>query len=741
MMTRQKVKSKMAMVLLLTILGSAQSFAWGMWKQEKNVTYAETVLAQSESYTGETYVNENINAHNYTYGFHPEGIGSYLEPLDTGYMRVQKCRESDVLLEYYDENYNYLSGKILPGELPIFGGFYSGTDAYYLVWGQLNEEEYDSTEVLRVVKYDKNWNRIQACSIYGANTYEPMNFAPLRMTECNGYLFLRTAHKMYQSGDDLRHQANMTIQIRESDMEMTDIADDVSSRYFGYVSHCFNTFILTDDTNHILTLDQGDGEPRGSMIGRYTKEPGEFVLADTTKDYKGLVTMEYAGEFGRNTTGATLGGFEYSDTSILVVGTSIEQNEKYAYNHTQNLYLSVTDRKELEEASGVKESATTTVRWLTDFKEDGKDFHHCATVPRLAKWNNNLFLLIWSETEYDEPTGKLYYEFIDGTGKQIGDVYKKQGEISDCQPVRKGDKMVWYITDNEDLWFYSIDKEGNFSKEKVAYPQTVDVYPKAIAECEIAATRIGNIPRDEVDTSYGFFYEGKQLVEGQDYEVVGGGGGYSSEGMIIKTRKEIQACSWNYYGRHEFELRPIGTKMCPITLTTKSKGIKVAWEKETGGLGYVIYRSENGGKKKKVAQINRSETNSWLDTKVKKGTCYSYYVKAYTKNGDKILYNNYNDVNTMMHGKKNVFKAPVIKNYKYEKGMTILTVSKNKNADGYEFQFCTSYNYDKKIIKKTQKNNIIKIKLPNDGVNARARVFKIVNGKKVYGPWNRLGFF
>ncbi len=45
-------------------------------------------------------------------------------------------------------------------ELDIWGGFYNGDDAYYVVEGVNNESENDEAEVIRIIKYDKTWKRI-----------------------------------------------------------------------------------------------------------------------------------------------------------------------------------------------------------------------------------------------------------------------------------------------------------------------------------------------------------------------------------------------------------------------------------------------------------------------------------------------------------------------------------------------------------------------------------------------------
>ncbi len=96
-------------------------------------------------------------------------------------------------------------------ELPIFGGFYAGNDGYYVVSGQKKPLENDSVEVMRVVKYNKNLERIGMANIYGANTVAPFSASGLRMDEKDGRLYIHTAHTMYLTPDGLNHQANIDI--------------------------------------------------------------------------------------------------------------------------------------------------------------------------------------------------------------------------------------------------------------------------------------------------------------------------------------------------------------------------------------------------------------------------------------------------------------------------------------------------------------------------------------------------
>ena len=57
---------------------------------------------------------------------------SDLVSLDDGYMRVF-YRENVVYIEYYDNDFNIKSKKSIPMELELWGGFYHGSDGYYLV--------------------------------------------------------------------------------------------------------------------------------------------------------------------------------------------------------------------------------------------------------------------------------------------------------------------------------------------------------------------------------------------------------------------------------------------------------------------------------------------------------------------------------------------------------------------------------------------------------------------------------
>ena len=74
---------------------------------------------------------------------------------------------SEIRVEDFDAKGNSIGVKEIPVELAYCAAFYEGEEAYYLAFGQSNMEENDGKEVYRIVKYDKNWNRLASASVKG----------------------------------------------------------------------------------------------------------------------------------------------------------------------------------------------------------------------------------------------------------------------------------------------------------------------------------------------------------------------------------------------------------------------------------------------------------------------------------------------------------------------------------------------------------------------------------------------
>ena len=428
---------------------------------------------------------------------------SDLVSLDDGYMRVF-YRENVVYIEYYDNDFNIRSKKNIPMEFDLWGGFYNGSDGYYLVEGQNNREEDDTKEVIRVIRYDRNWNKTGTAHITGIAGDE---FGQVRypfdgcveMTELNGILYIATGHEGYVDASlGQGHQGLLVIAVDQQTMTGEIIDNDLW--------HSFAQYVKVRD-NQLYLLEQSEGS-RCTMLSRY----------DTAaKQWKRISVYQYGG----NRTSswavacyASVDALEVSDTSVLGLGTSIDQT-KYdtaRENHLpMNIYLTVTPLDDFTEEA-------TKVISLTNYTESGKAFMGV----KITKVNDNRFMVSWEEyngetegsgTEEDTLAGStLHYVFIDGKGNRISQEYTTGAPISGCQPIVKGEKVVYYASNKNMVDFYSIDSNTGNTTKKMYH---------------VAGEGVGWKLQNGVLTVYG---NGALFLDPEDryrFPVASSGGGYS----------------------------------------------------------------------------------------------------------------------------------------------------------------------------------------------------------------------
>lgn len=395
-------------------------------------TFAEPVVDACDNLSG-----SNIESQDYNNWSCP--IMSYFVKAEDGYMRVQAGRYvDDIAVEYYNEDLIRVDKLTVPEELPEFGGFYETENNYFIVSGQLNEDECDDVEVFRVTKYDKKWNRIGSCGLYGANTTEPFGGASCRMDYSEGWLVVRTGHIMYTSSDDLRHQANVTFLVDTVNMEITDASTDVSWNGTGYASHSFNQFVKLED-NKIVAVDHGDAYPRAAALFNYPTDitTGTFATDDCQMTY----LFEFEGYGGDNRTGASIGGFEMTDDKYILAGNSIIQDENYQSRNTKNIFVVSSDKKTKE----------TSVTWLTSYPEGDESIYESTSTPHMVRVSETEFMVLW--TRY----GMVNYCIVDETGKLISEIFSHEGALSDCVPLVDEDEIIWYTWDDKEMVFYTID--------------------------------------------------------------------------------------------------------------------------------------------------------------------------------------------------------------------------------------------------------------------------------------------
>lgn len=146
--------------------------------------------------------------------------------------------------------------------------------------------------------------------------------------------------------------------------------------------------------------------------------------------------MAFEGKSGDNYTGATVGGFEISDTTYLTAG-SVDIDSTAKCSAGQDIFIGVVS----------KSTDAVKVNKITNYTAG----QGTTDTPQFVKIGTNSYMLLWHRGS------SVYYTKIDGNGNQVGAIYSLAGDLSDCVPVLAGDKLVWYTWKNETLQFYQIN--------------------------------------------------------------------------------------------------------------------------------------------------------------------------------------------------------------------------------------------------------------------------------------------
>lgn len=440
------------------------------------LSLALTVLAIPAYAANTPAISNNVawwGNHDYTWGFYAMPVRSHLVAENNGYTRVEHVlkgatEDRGITIDRYDQNLKFLSHSELKLELPLYGGIYFGTNYNFLVCGQENKEENNDKEVIRVIRYSKDWQRQAAASLYGANTTVPFRAGSLDMVESGNMLYIRTCHEMYRDpSDGLNHQANIQLSVRIPDMTITEQQTGVSNYSTGYVSHSFNQMILKDGP-HILAADHGDAYPRSVIMFRYDHSAGAEHLAEEPAHVE---VFPIVGETGDNYTGVSVGGLQSSDTAYLIAGNSVQQKVGTDLRKGQrNIFVTVTPK-------GAFSEDATQVKWLTDYHEGD---NVAVTTPFLVKITGNSFMMLWEEND------KVRYALLDGNGNLVSKIYQAEGKLSGCEPIVANGKITWYFTGDGTFigdstpFFYQIscsDPENFQFVHEHEYVTEVQTYP------------------------------------------------------------------------------------------------------------------------------------------------------------------------------------------------------------------------------------------------------------------------
>lgn len=374
--------------------------------------------------------SNNINdQHYFTWS---EPVKSYLFENQTGGLTRVEYIDGQIVAEDYSADFQIQASRIIPMELSLWGGFFSGERYNFFVFGQNNPNESDNVEVIRVVKYSKDWKRLGQASLRGANTTIPFEGGSLRMDEYDGKLYIRTSHEMYASSDGLNHQSSLSLCV---DQEQMGTVIDTGT---GYVSHSFNQFVLVDSEGYLVTVDHGDAYPRSAVMVKHNLSvenwPSSGWISNTT-------IQSFPGRTGNNITGASLGGLAETDSGYVV-----------AYNYVD--FSSSTDKGRNVYIGYVPKGNTQVTAAVRSVSPD-----ESTSTPQLVSTGPDGGYVLWNTFNGGILNDTLYYVRYDSAGNVEG-IQTATASLSDCAPIYSNGKAIWYTTNKSAPVFYTLDSSG-----------------------------------------------------------------------------------------------------------------------------------------------------------------------------------------------------------------------------------------------------------------------------------------
>lgn len=332
-----------------------------------------------ENYTGtdtfHTLYNRSMNYHLVDNGDDTLSI-LYSPPDEKNKLRPEWITGENFYVERYDAQGNAVELIQRPMELNHLCAFCQDDDYYYLAFGAGDLEE-NGAEITRIVKYDRDWNRLGAASVRGdeafARTYFSVSSSEMALSPGGETLVLHTGAQLYSDAFGTSHQAAQAVVVKTGEMTVDGVwgtgADSLwaaagsPKREYNlggvYFTHVGNAFVEFDGEDVVFAAHTDTAPERGFLLDVYYDPDSPNVDAQ-------LVTLwEFAGRAGNNKTNASGRGLAVSDTHYLFLGnTSTQQSMS---NTAMRSALFLVDKQELLTKG---EDAPVERLWITPMEND-----------------------------------------------------------------------------------------------------------------------------------------------------------------------------------------------------------------------------------------------------------------------------------------------------------------------------------------------------------------------------------
>lgn len=375
---------------------------------------------------------------------------------------------------------------------------------------------------------------------------------------------------------------------------------------FWYKDTDIQTTGLTMDKNSTssitLSWDEADDAPK-YRIYRYDTKTGKYAYIATTTDTtytdKGLVA-------GKD--------YQYKVRGLWTIG-----GENYYGGYSSVLKATTLPAKVANVGADTQTSTTVSLSWdavsgaggyrIYQYNNDNQAYEILATIPS-------------SETSYDVEGLLTAQEYLFKVR-----AYKKLGT-----------KTYWGSSSEEYATITKPAKGSGFEVTTVGSTTMELTWKKAARATGYQLYRLNASTGkyEKIATIKGntnITYTDSKLLGAKEYS--------------YKVRAYKTYDGSNYYGSFSSVLAQTTkpTQVKNLALSTKSSSATLKWSKHSRVTGYQIYRlNAKTGKYEKVATVKGSNTVTYTNKSLKKGTTYSYKVRAYKSYNGTTYYGSFSTV-------------------------------------------------------------------------------------------------
>lgn len=121
---------------------------------------------------------------------------------------------------------------------------------------------------------------------------------------------------------------------------------------------------------------------------------------------------------------------------------------------------------------------------------------------------------MWSRESED----KIYYATVDESGNLTSEIYSQTGHLSDCVPLKDGNKLIWYVWNNTSTEFYTLSlSDMSLNITKRSFFHTFEPISLSGTTSTMECIKCGKQKTGTVPTNYNVWWKNASAADSHYY--------------------------------------------------------------------------------------------------------------------------------------------------------------------------------------------------------------------------------